>query len=387
MSVEFRMPSLGPDMESGTLVEWRMAPGDQVHRGDVVALVETEKGIIDVEIFTDGVVERLCVDKGAHVPVGTPLAILSGTASATEVTAPDRVAAPQPAAAPTAFKPEAAPSSASPAPHRRLKISPAARVRAQALGVDPAQITGSGSGGAITLEDVELAARTAPSAAPRPFDMRAVIAKAMSRSKREIPHYYLMQTLSFERARAWLDAYNGSVGMEERILPAAVLLKAVARAARSFPDFNGHYTEQGFAAASAVNVGVAVAMRGGRLVAPALLNADEKSIAVLMRELRDLTQRVRSGHMRGSELAQPTLTVTSLADDGPDTVIPVIYPPQVAMIGFGSVALRPWVVEGAVQAIPTVNITLAADHRVTDGRAGARFLAHIRDTLQAPEQL
>ena len=128
-------------------------------------------------------------------------------------------------------------------------------------------------------------------------------------------------------------------------------------------------------------------MRGGRLVAPALLSADERSLPVLMRELRDLTQRVRSGHMRGSELSQPTITITSLAEDGPDTIVPAIYPPQVAMVGIGAIAVRPWVIDDVVRAVPIVNITLAADHRVTDGRGGARFLAHIRDALQAPEQL
>ena len=373
-------------MESGTLVEWRVAPGDRAQRGDVVALVETDKGIIDVEIFADGVVEQLLVEKGARVPVGAVLATLSGEAPQAAAPASERAAAP--AAAPVSVSAPLSKPSTAPAPSR-IKISPAARVRAQALGVDLSQLAGSGGGGAITLQDVEQAARAVkPSSAPPPaFDMRAVIAKAMTRSKREIPHYYLMQTCRFDRARVWLDEYNARANMEERMLPAALLVKAVARAARAMPEFNGHFTEQGFAPAGAVNVGVAIAMRGGRLVAPALLSADERSLPVLMRELRDLTQRVRSGHMRGSELSQPTITITSLAEDGPDTIVPAIYPPQVAMVGIGAIAVRPWVIDDVVRAVPIVNITLAADHRVTDGRGGARFLAHIRDALQAPEQL
>jgi pyruvate dehydrogenase E2 component (dihydrolipoamide acetyltransferase) len=132
---------------------------------------------------------------------------------------------------------------------------------------------------------------------------------------------------------------------------------------------------------------MAIAMRGGRLVAPAILNADQKPLAVVMTELRDLATRVRAGHMRSSELSMPTITLTSFAEEDVDAVIPVIYPPQVAIIGIGAIRERPWVVDGQVRAELTVPISVAADHRVTDGRAGARFLAAIRNALQAPEQL
>lgn len=377
------MPSLGPDMETGTLVQWRIKPGDAVKRGDIVALVETDKGIIDVEIFTDGVVDSLLVAEGAHVPVGTVLARLNGGAAPNVAVEPVR---PSPPPAAPISKPvtEIAPA---PESHRR-KVSPAARARARELGVDLDRISGTGMGHAITIEDVMQAAQATKPVAPEPaHDMRQIIAHAMSRSKREIPHYYLSLSCSFAKARAFLDRHNAAVAIESRVVPAAVLLKAVAMAARAMPEFNGFYKDDAFQPSSDVHVGMAIAMRGGRLVAPAILNADQKPLAVVMTELRDLATRVRAGHMRSSELSMPTITVTSFAEEDIDSVIPVIYPPQVAMVGIGSIRERPWVVEGQVKAELTVPIALAADHRVTDGRAGTRFLAAIRNALQEPEQL
>jgi pyruvate dehydrogenase E2 component (dihydrolipoamide acetyltransferase) len=273
---------------------------------------------------------------------------------------------------------------------RHARKSRPPRARARQLGIDLAGITGTGAGGAITLEDV--AGETQPAAVRTPPpraqpDMRAVIARAMSRSKREIPHYYLSLTCEFQKARTWLERHNESVAIEERLLPSVLLLKAVALGARAMPAFNGYCEAGEFRAAEHVHVGMAIAMRGGRLVAPAILDADAKSVQVVMRELRDLVSRVRSGHMRGSELASPTITVTALAEEGLDLVMPVIYPPQVAIVGFGSILERPWNVDGQVRVAPLVTISLAADHRVTDGHAGARFLAFIRDRLQAPDQL
>jgi pyruvate dehydrogenase E2 component (dihydrolipoamide acetyltransferase) len=385
MTAEFRMPSLGPDMESGTLVQWRVKPGDAVKRGDIVALVETDKGVIDVEIFTDGTVDSLLVAEGAHVPVGTVLARLNGGAAPSAAV---EAAPPSPAEPPSAVQP-AATVEAAPAPEaRRRKVSPAARARARQLGVDLDRVTGTGMGEAVTIEDILRASQAEKGATHEPaHDMRQVIAHAMSRSKREIPHYYLSLNCSFAAARGFLDHYNAAAAIESRLLPAAVLLKAVAKAAKALPDFNGFYKNDAFEASSDVHVGMAIAMRGGRLVAPAILNADQKPLATVMSELRDLATRVRAGHMRSSELSMPTITITSFADEDVDAVIPVIYPPQVAMVGIGAIRERPWIVDGQVKAELTVPISLAADHRVTDGRAGARFLAAIRNALQAPEQL
>lgn len=317
-----------------------------------------------------------------------PLSYVSNVKSRGRAAHVEEVQLPPPAApAPSVIA--QAPAEVGPAreTHRR-KISPAARARARELGVDVDRVTGTGMGGAITIDDVVRVAQSAKPVVPEPaHDMRQIIARAMSRSKREIPHYYLSLICSFAKARAFLDRHNATTELESRLLPSAVLLKVVAQAAKAMPEFNGFYKNDAFQASGDEHVGMAIAMRGGRLVAPAILNADQKSLAVVMTELRDLATRVRAGHMRSTELSMPTITVTSFAEEDVDAVIPVIYPPQVAMVGIGSIRERPWVADGQVRAEPTVPICLAADHRVTDGRAGARFLAAIRNALQAPEQL
>ncbi|MBI4755950.1 MAG: 2-oxo acid dehydrogenase subunit E2 [Betaproteobacteria bacterium] len=401
--LELRLPSLGADMDEGKLLEWKVRPGEHVVRGQVMCVVDTAKAAVDVEIWQDGTVAELRVQPGETVPVGTILATL--------------LAPGESAAAPPPPAPVTAPPAAARAPRRR--ISPAARKRAEELGVAVDDIPGSGPDGAVTLQDVELAAAgaMAPAAAPRPApaaspaaaplpapvappattpaavpdhqaEMRRAIAAAMSRSKREIPHYYLALTVPLARASAWLRDHNARRPVTERLLMAALLLKSVALACRRFPEFNGFWRDETFVPAAAVHAGVAISLRRGGLVAPALHDADGKPLDQVMRELSDLVQRARAGSLRSSELLEPTITVTNLGDAGADVVHAVIYPPQVAIVGFGAVAPRPWVDEdGELRAVPTVIASLAADHRVSDGHRGALFLAEIRDLLQHPESL
>jgi pyruvate dehydrogenase E2 component (dihydrolipoamide acetyltransferase) len=209
----------------------------------------------------------------------------------------------------------------------------------------------------------------------------------MSRSKREIPHYYLGERIVLAKAVAWLQAWNATRPVTERVLLSALLLKAVARALRKFPQLNGFHTDGTFAAAPAVHIGVAIALRSGGLIAPALLNADTKSLSVLMPALNDLVQRARAGSLRSSELNAATITVTNLGEQSVEAVYGVIYPPQVALIGFGGVHDQVLAVDGGIRILPVVHASLAADHRVSDGQLGARFLQHLAALLQQPEIL
>ncbi|NJD32952.1 MAG: 2-oxo acid dehydrogenase subunit E2 [Gammaproteobacteria bacterium] len=387
---EFRMPALGADMEEGTVVQWNVAPGDTVKRGQVVAVVETDKGAIDVEIFEDGVVREIVVQPGTKVAVGTVLARLEAAASA-GAAAPASVVhedarSSVAASRPSAVNPEAsAEALEATAPPVRAKVSPAARVRARELGVDVATLTGTGPGGAITVEDVEKAGVT-----PRrelPGGMRDAIAAAMSRSKREIPHYYLSLATDVTVASDWLVARNASVPVDERVIFAALLIKAVALACRELEGFSGFYREGRFEESPSVHVGVAVALRGGGLVAPAIMDAADKALPALMEDFRQLVMRARAGRLRASELAAPTIILTSLGDSAVDAVFPIIQPPQVAIVGAGAVGMRPWVVDGQVVPRQVISLSLGADHRVTDGRLGAQFLARIASKLAAPETL
>ena len=193
--------------------------------------------------------------------------------------------------------------------------------------------------------------------------------------------------MPLKRALDWLRDANAQRPVTERLLPAVLLIKAAALALRDYPELNGWYEGGAFCPASAVHVGVAVSLRGGGLVAPALRDADAKPLAQLMRELADLVRRCRAGGLRSSELSDPSVTVTNLGDQGVEAVFGVIYPPQVALIGFGGVAERPWVEGGAVLPMPVVTASLAADHRASDGHRGALFLARLRALLQQPEAL
>jgi pyruvate dehydrogenase E2 component (dihydrolipoamide acetyltransferase) len=219
--------------------------------------------------------------------------------------------------------------------------------------------------------------------------MRQAIAAAMGRSKREIPHYYLAEPVPMRRALDWLRDANVRRPVTERLLPAVLPIKAVALALRDFPELNGVLEGGVFRPSSAVHVGVAISLRAGGLIAPALHDVAGKPLELLMRELADLVRRCRAGGLRSSELSDPTVTVTNLGDQGVEAVFGVIYPPQVALVGFGRVAERPWVDGdgGSVVAMPALTATLCADHRVSDGHRGALFLARLRDLLQRPEAL
>jgi pyruvate dehydrogenase E2 component (dihydrolipoamide acetyltransferase) len=374
--IEFKLPALGADMDEGKLLEWKVKPGDAVKKGDVVAIVDTTKAAVDVEIWQDGTVQELLVEPGTTIPVGTVLALLLAPGE-------------KPGEAPRAAAP-AVPAAPAPAGERK-PVSPAARKRAAELGVDPAAVEGTGPHGAVTIEDIERAAgKPGPGAGGAPdraAEMRKAIAAAMSRSKREIPHYYLAETIPMLRATEWLAAENAKRPLTGRILMAALQLKAVAVALEAFPDLNGTWREGTYQPSKAVHLGVAISLRQGGLVAPAIRDVPELPLDDLMKSLADLVKRARAGSLRSSEMSDPTITVTNLGEAGVESTFAVIYPPQAAIVGFGRVALRPWVEEGALVARPTVVATLSADHRVSDGHRGAAFLAELARRLQEPEKL
>ena len=329
--IEFKLPSLGADMTEGKLLAWHVQPGDHVKRGQVVAVVDTSKAAIDVEIWNDGVVQELRVPVGDKVPVGTVLATLLAPGEATPPAAPP------------------------PGPTTE----------------------------AVTVGQVQLT----PAAPDRQADMRQAIAAAMSRSKREIPHYYLAETIPLQIAMDWLQQRNAGLPVTERLLPAVLLLKAVAVALKRRPELNGFYVDGQFHPSAAVHTGVAISLRGGGLVAPAIHDVQKKSLEQLMRDLSDLVRRARAGSLRSSEMTDPTITITNLGDQAIESVLGVIYPPQVALVGFGGIVTRPWVLNGVVCAQSVLCATLAADHRVSDGHQGALFLAELRDLLQQPQAL
>jgi pyruvate dehydrogenase E2 component (dihydrolipoamide acetyltransferase) len=296
------------------------------------------------------------------------------------------------------------------------KASPLARRRARELGVDLAEVIGSGPDGVISVADVEGAVPTGasetsatasppqpekPAGAPavaataaarkktvaKQAAMREAIGALMARSKREIPHYYLRTTIDLATSSAWLRERNAARGVEQRLVPSVLLLKAAALAVRKVPEVNGFFVDGAFDRSDHVHLGVAVSLRGGGLIAPAIHDADQLGLDELMAALKDVVSRARAGRLRGSQMSDPTITVTNLGDQGVEEVEGVIYPPQVALVGFGRVVERPWAVDGLLGVHPVVVATLAADHRVTDGHRGGQYLTAIDALLQHPEQL
>ena len=430
------MPSLGADMEEGKFVHWLVKPGDAVKRGQVVCVVETRKGAIDVEIWDAGTMTELVAKPGDVIDVGGTLGIVQveGEATAVQSAKPAVQAASaakavgvgqvasgaaaaqhvEPAQSTLGQTARAASAAVATTDGERIRISPAARRRAQELGIPVGRLQPARAGEPIALEDVERAAKSpaatpgalgvaaaaaavagsavmtrggAPSVADRQAAMREAIAAAMSRSKREIPHYYLGTHVCTERASTWLEQYNAARPVAGRALFAALELKAVALALKALPELNGHFINGAFRPGSGIHLGVAISLRGGGLVAPALRDADQLGLADLMAQLKDLLGRARGGQLRSSEMSEQTVTVTNLGDLGVESVYGVIYPPQVAIIGIGRVTVQPWVVDGKVVAARVLHATLAADHRVTDGMRGTRFLSELERLLQNPDEL
>ena len=408
--IEFKMPALGSDMDEGTLDEWLVKPGDKVTRGQIVAVVDTTKAAVEVECWQEGTINELLVPVGETVQVGTALATLLAPGERAEKRPRPRTSArPRPSIKP-APTPAAAPSGAPVAtvtppmaPQRRRWVSPAARRLAQSLHVDIDAVSGTGPQGAVTISDIEHAAatiehaeatkesaakpKTKATAADRAAQMRKSIAAAMSRSKREIPHYYLADEIVMENSLTWLSARNAERSITERVLPAVLQLKAVALAAQRFGEFSGFWRDDGFQPATGVHIGVAISLRGGGLVAPAIHDVADKKLDELMGDLTDLVARARSFSLRSSEMSDPTITVTNLGDKGVDAVFGVIYPPQVALVGFGKPTQRVCVIDGGIRVVTAVQGTLAADHRASDGHRGALFLAAVNELLQQPDLL
>jgi len=423
---DFFMPSLGADMEAATLVKWHVKAGDAVKRGDIIAEVETAKGIIDIECFETGVVQQIAVEAGARIEVGKVMAVIQ-TAGESSAKPAEVVKQMAPEETPVKTKPHASPlahkiaaelgvdlakligtgpgglidredveraaaAARQTAPissgELRVRISPLARRLASELGVDLSTVRGTGPGGVIERVDVERAA-TAKKVVPASGadGMRRAIAAAMAKSNREIPHYYLQSRIDMSRALAWLEAENKQRSMQDRLLPVVLLLKAVAKALRDVPGLNGFWIDNSHRKSEAIHLGFAISMKGGGLVAPAIHDVDKKSCSEIMTVLRDLIPRARSGRLRSSEMTDATLTVTSLGDLGVETVFGVIYPPQVGLVGFGKIMEQPWARDGMLGVHPIMTASLAADHRATDGHLGAQFLDALNQHFQAPETL
>lgn len=399
--IKFQMPNLGADMEAGTLVEWRKQPGEFLNRGDIIADVETQKGLIEIEVFDEGTLETLLVKEGEKVPVGTVLALINdgkGEAKVSEIPSGEIQKPEVHPIEDRIEKPELQST-------ERIKISPLARKIAEANRVDISLLKGTGPEGSIVKEDVEKAISegkkpiqqtekeigeiketSAKTSGPAYDAIRMAVAAAMSKSNREIPHYYLEKRMDMSKAMDWMKEANKERPVQKRLLPVALLIKGVAKALDEVPDLNATW-ENGLQRKNEINIGFVVSLRSGGIVVPAILQADSKTVDEIMETINDIIPRARAFKLRSSELSQSTFTITSIGEGGADKVFGLIYPPQVGIVGFGEISEQPFAEDGMLGIRPVVDVTLAADHRATDGLIGSRFLAALNKHLQNPEQL
>jgi pyruvate dehydrogenase E2 component (dihydrolipoamide acetyltransferase) len=426
-TTEFRMPSLGADMTEGRVVEWLVTPGQVVQRGEIVAVVETDKSDIEVEVFAPGVIAELLVAEGETVEVGTPIArITEAVTMATGEMATPAVAAP--VTSRTATVETAGPAAGTP---RATLTSPLIRRLAADLHVDAAGIHGSGPGGRICRDDVVAAGHPprrrritprarrlmrergigeasfvgvepitgaavidaaphpaattdrlgTPRRASGPSAMRARIAELMTRSWSEIPHYHVTRRLDLGAMMRALTERNASYPVAGRVLPAAVLLCAAARAGAAVPDLNGWYRGGALVRSDGVQLGVVLSLRDGGIVVPTITAADTLTTTEMMQRLTELVERARRGRLRSSDLTEASLTVTNLGDRGAESVVGVIHPPQVALIGYGAIHDEVWPHRGGTSIRPTTHATLSGDHRATDGATGSRLLGHLQQVV------
>jgi pyruvate dehydrogenase E2 component (dihydrolipoamide acetyltransferase) len=427
---EITMPSFGSDMEQGVLTEWLVKPGDQVKRGDSLAVIETHKGAIELDAFDEGTIAKLLIEVGQKTPVGTPIALLRQVGDSVESDTIEALEQPEPSPTPLV---EATASAGSELTAQQLRgqnpppmpstnslssnyqpVSPVARRLAEENNLALNLVTGTGPHGAIRLIDVERAliasssSETAPAqagvAAPvissatsnqgesrvksgfDPQAMRDAITATVTRSKREIPHYYLTHTLDISALQSYLQQQNAQREPEQRILLIAVMLRAIAISLGRFGQLNGHYQEE-FVPAEPINIANAVNLRGGGLVMPVLKEVERCSLDELMTQLQGVVSRAKAGALKYSDLENPTFTVTSIGERGVDSIFGVIYPPQVAIVGLGCPRDVAVVEAGEVVIRTIITATLSADHRVTDGHYGSRFLCDINKRLQQPEAL
>jgi pyruvate dehydrogenase E2 component (dihydrolipoamide acetyltransferase) len=414
MAYEVVMPQMGAEMKEGRLIRWLKSEGDQVKRGEAIAEIETDKANVEIEAFQGGVFRRTLAQPGETVNVGQVIAIIA--APEEDVTKYEAPAAPEKervAAAPPR-EAEEAPAARPPAAEEGfIRVSPVARRIAEQRGVDLRLVRGSGPEGRIVRRDIEAflsqvtarpeeAAKAPPEAAvPPPPEaapppppaaavpmsrMRQTIARRMSQSKREAPHYYVVVDANMTEAQRLRSQLNASLAEESRVSVNDLLVKASAKALAKYPMFNTWFVDGEVRRHEAQNVCIAIALEEG-LIAPAILDVGKKNVVEIAEASRSLAERAKSGTLKAEEYSGGTFTVSNLGMFGVEELIAIIQPPQAAILGVGAIRRTPIVQEDAVAVAEMMKLALSGDHRVTDGAQGAQFLGEIKRLLEAPLNL
>ena len=427
MSIELKMPALSPTMEEGTLAKWLVKEGDTVASGDILAEIETDKATMEFEAVDEGTVAKILIPEGSDgVKVGTPIAILAGEGESVEAPAaspPPKVEEPKKEepkaqAAPPAKgggeTPPAAPQPAAPAPRAdtgdRIKASPLARRLAEAQGIDLATLKGSGPGGRIVRADLGKAAggaMAAPVAAPAPAglqpveaelaftdgvpheaiklsNMRKTIARRLTESKQQIPHIYLTVDVRLDALLKLRGELNS--GLEKRGVKLSVndmLIKALALALIEVPECNVSFAGDQLIKYSRADVSVAVSIPGG-LITPIIVDANNKAISAISKEMADLAGRAKEGKLQPNEYRGGTASLSNMGMFGIKHFEAVINPPQAMIMAIGAGEKRPYVIDDSLQIATIMSATGSFDHRAIDGADGARLMKAFKELCESP---
>ena len=415
MISEVTMPSMGADMTEGTIVKWLKAEGDQVGRGDKLAEVETDKTVVEMEAYAEGLLRKIVVSEGSLVQVGAIIAFIgdadddipevAAAAPAAEAAPEAPAGTPAPAPTPTpepvqqaALAPVAVPASQG----GRIKASPIARKIAEEKGVDIAAITGTGPGGRITKSDVENFTPSpgfAVSGGRSPVvldgsdtplsSMRQAIARVTVRSKTEAPHYYVTHEIDMSAAMTFRRQLNEALAEEgDRVSVNDLILMALTKALIKYPKWNSFFDGDKLIGHPSINLGVAIALDEG-LIVPAVIDIQNMSLVEISRAVRDLGKRARGdgGNLTQAELTQGTFGTSNLGMFGTDTFSAIIVPPNAGIVAVGTVKEKPVVHDGKVVVASMMNATISADHRVGDGAEAAVFLGEFQKNLENPARL
>jgi pyruvate dehydrogenase E2 component (dihydrolipoamide acetyltransferase) len=402
------MPQLGYDMQEGTVVRWRKKEGEVINRGEILAEIETDKAVVEMESHISGVVGKLVVGEGTMVPVSQPIAVITELGEVVpDIKAvpvhPKKVAAHTPEHKPThAARESAPPESAGP-----VKASPIAKRLADEKGIDLKLVKGTGPGGRITESDVRASeeprrkaspmSATAPSlvassASPihpaepqrvRLSKMRLAIGRRTSDSKRQAPHFYVGASVNMTKALDMRKELNQSLTGKVHITINDMIVKAVAQAMKKFPNLNSTFEDDHLILHPDVNVGIVLAIEPG-IIVPAIMQAQNKSLTQISQTAKDLVKRAQEGTLKPEEYGGATFSISNLGMFDVDEFIAIIMPPNSAMLGVGSVKPQPTVRDGQICVTQVMKVTISVDHRVTDGVEAARFLTEFRKLLEEP---
>jgi pyruvate dehydrogenase E2 component (dihydrolipoamide acetyltransferase) len=407
MAEVVNMPKLGFDMAEGTLVRWVVNEGEEIEQGQVLAEIETDKATVEVEASASGVVLKHAVETGTSVPVGTPIAVIGASGEQIDLDSLAGVAAqaPEPVGATRGEAPRAAPPEDRAAQAEGdeypggVKASPVARRVADEEGIDLRRVQGSGPGGRIVKRDVEAAmARPAEPARPAAVAMtaptretervpisklRSAIGRRMTRSKQELPHFYVTTEVDARPVMDLRAEINAAIPEEEKLSVNDFIVRAAALALREFPNLNASVDGDEIVRHGEINIGIAVAVEQGLLTVVAR-QADRKPLRLLSSEVRAMAGRAREGKVRPDDVEGSTFTVSNLGMFDVDHFIAIINPPEAAILAIGSVHEVPLLEEGALVTGKRMKVTLSADHRVTDGAEAARWLQVFKRYFEQP---